>query len=556
MNPAPNFGKQPVFWFFFLILFGISCSNFYRPLKVNTATLKETRNVITSTQRNKYFILRQGANSYTINDITVNNIAMTLSGTLSAVPESHLQYVNAKREKYKYKKAGKPDSEIDVLNEVHIYAKNTVIIDTTKAFSLPLSQIEKIEAIEHDAGRTTTSYILGGIGITLGVMAVASVIVALTKSSCPFVSVYDGEQYAVQGELFGGAVNQKLERSDYLPLKIQPVNGEFQLRISNELKERQYTNFANLIVIEHNSNSEVGIGTDGKVYRISKPVLPDIAVLNNNRDVLKKIGEVDNVTCSFDDTLSASPINELTLSFKNAGAVKNAKLVLHLKNAYWFDYLYGEFTRNFGGNYAAFQQRQLDQPAKKMIQWIRDQQIPLSIAVSTASGWKEILKLNTIGPLTNRQVVIPVEMNSPSNETIRVKLSTGFMFWELDYAAMDFTQEEPITTTTLIPYYAMDEKGNNVLDQLTGNDEKYLAQLETGNYATIKYKFDKPLAPGKSYSVVLATHGYYEPIREYSGKPNTAFLKQFREPGAMAAFSKDKYQSIIRNQSIIALNSK
>ncbi len=556
MNNSKFPGKQSVYWLIFMLLFGMSCSHFYTPIKANTATLENTRIAVTSKAPNKYFILRQGGNSYAIKNITVDNIAMALTGTLSQVAESHLQYVNAIGRKYKYKKSGKSGKEIDVLNEVHIYSKSTAAIDTTKAFSLPLAQIEKIEVIEHDAGRTTTSYILGGIGITLGVLAVATIIVALTKSSCPFVSVYDGEQYAVQGELFGGAVNHKLERTDYLPLKIQPVNGEYQLRISNELKERQYTNFAYLIVIEHNSNSQVGIGTDGMVYRLSKPVSPDIALLNNSLDVSKKIGLVDNVSCNFDDTLSASPINELTLSFKNTGAVKKAKLVLQLKNAYWFDYLYGEFTRNFGNNYAAFQQKQIEQPAEKMIQWTRDQQIPLSIAVSTVSGWKEILKLNTIGPLTNRQVVIPVEMNSSSNEPIRIKLSTGFMFWELDYAAMDFSPDEPITTTTLFPYYAKDENGNDVLNQLTGNDEKYLTQLETGNYATIKYKFDKPFIPGKSYDVVLATRGYYEPIREYSGKPNTAFLKKFREPGAMAAFSKDKYQSIKRNQSTIALNSK
>lgn len=79
------------------------------------------------------------------------------------------------------------------MNEVHIYVKNTTLIDATKTLELPLDQVEKIEVIEHDKGRTTTSYILGGIGIGLGAVIVAGVIVALTKSSCPFVSVYDGE---------------------------------------------------------------------------------------------------------------------------------------------------------------------------------------------------------------------------------------------------------------------------------------------------------------------------------------------------------------------------
>ncbi len=549
-----NLNIRPVYWLSVLAIFVLSCTHFFKPVTQNTNTTDATRNVITTKAPNKYFILRQGSNSYALKNITVDNVAMTLNGNLSSVDDSHLLYVNAKGRNYKYKL--KKDDEINVLREVHIFSKETSVIDTIKPFSLSLDQIEKIEVIERDKQRTTTSYVLGGIGITLGVITVAAIIVALTKSSCPFVSTYDGVQYMVEGELFGGAVNRKLERLDYLPLNIRPVNGEFQLRISNELKEKQFTNFANLVVIEHNSNTQAGIGSDGNVYQLSNRVSPTSALLNNNWDVLKTITQADGVSCNFNDTLSSSATNEMTLTFPYAGDSKKVKLVLQLKNSYWFDYLYGEFTSNFGSRYNNWQKKQNSQPVGKMIQWINDQQIPLNISINTSTGWKEISKLSTIGPLTNRQVVIPVELNSHSNEPIKVKLSTGFMFWELDYAAMDFTVEEPVTVTMLQPYSAVDEKGNDVLDELTGNDEKYLTQLESGNYATLKYKFDKPINSGKSYSVVLATKGYYEPIRDYSGKPNLAFLKKFKEPGAMAAFSKYKYQSIIRNQSIIALNSQ
>jgi len=246
----------------------------------------------------------------------------------------------------------------------------------------------------------------------------------------------------------------------------------------------------------------------------------------------------------------------MTLSFKPTNDNNKAKLVLQLKNSYWFDYLYGEFTSHFGNRYDTWKKKQNKQPAEKMIQWIRDQEIPLSVYVSTATGWKEVIKLNTIGPLTNRQVVIPIELSNQSKDSVRIKLSTGFKFWELDYTAIDFSAEEPVKVTKISPYYAVDEKGNDVLQQLTGNDEKYLAQLETGNYATLKYKFAKQTEPDKSYSVVFVTKGYYEPIREYTGKPDIAFLKSFREPGSMSRFSKNKYQSIIKEQSIIALNLK
>jgi hypothetical protein len=540
----------------FLGFLGISCSRYFHPIKTITETTDAKKNVINSYSPTKFFILRQGNASYALKNISVDNVANTLSGTLAPLDQTHQLYVSAKSKKYRYVKGGKANVDIPVLNEVHIFSKNTAPVDITKAFVLPLDQIEKIEVIEHDAGRTTTSYILGGVGITLGVLAVATVIVALTKSSCPFVSVYDGNQYEVQGELFGGAVNRKLERPDFMPLKIKPLNGEFQLRISNELKERQFTNYANLMVIEHNTNVEAGIGTDGNVYQLSSPVLPTKATLNNRQDVLSLLRNTDNLTCSFNDTLNSSALNEITLDFPNAALVKKGKLVLNLKNSYWFDYLYGEFTSNFGNRYQNWKKKQESEPAEKMIQWSRDQHIPLGIYISTSSGWKEVCQLNTIGPLTNRQVVIPVDPGDIPGNTVHIKLGTGFMFWELDYAAMDFTPDSPLTVSTISPYSAVDEKGNDVLAQVIGKDDSYMAQPETGSYATLKYKFSKPLFPGRSYSVVLATSGYYEPIRTYSGKPNTAFLKTFKTPGTMAAFSKNQYLQIIREQSIIALNTK
>lgn len=543
------------YWLCFLALINLGCSNYYKPVTANTINTDVTGKIITA-ESSKYFILRQGTNSYALKNITIDNEKMTLNATLETVSDLHMLYLKAKNERYRYHKGDKENQESGVLNEVHIYSNNTEPLDVTKAFVLPLGQIQKIEVIEHDRSRTTTSYVLGGVGIGLGVVAVTTVIVALTKSSCPFVSVYDGDQYSVQGELFGGAVNRNLERSDYLPLKIKPVQGEFRLRISNELKERQYTNYADLVVIEHAGNVQAGYGTDGNIYTLSNPVTPITAKLNESRDILKTISQEDGLTCNFDDTLSTSATNEVTLSFQQPVNQQKSKLVLGLKNAYWFDYLFGEFTRYFGSRYSAWQKKQENGDPEKMKQWIREQQIPLHIFISTATGWKELVQLNTIGPLTNRQVIIPVDIPTGKNAPVKIKLSTGFMFWELDYALMDFSADEPVTTTTLHPYYAVDEKGIDVISELSGNDEKYVVQPAPGNFATLKYSYNRPVVPGRSYSVVLSTKGYYEPVREYTGKANIRLLKSFKEPGALAAFSKNKYQSILRNETIIALNRR
>jgi hypothetical protein len=388
----------------------------------------------------------------------------------------------------------------------------------------------------------------------MGAMVIAGVIVLLTKSSCPFISVYDGEQFQLQGELFGGAVNPQLERMDYVPLNASRINGEYQVRISNELKEKQFTNFADLLVIEHSENTKVLPDPDGNLYEIKEPVLPISARLNQNADVLPSVSEMDNIYCSFNDTTSTTGINELHLTFQRKENDKKAKLLLHIKNSYWFDYLYGQFTQNFGSKYKTWKQKQQNKPASEMIRWTEEQNIPLTISLETKDGWKQIRNLKTIGPLANRSLVIPIELDNHSADPIHLKLSTGFMFWEIDYAAIDFSDGQPLNVTRLKPVYAEEGNGNNVLSNLHNDDNMYLSQPEVGNYAILKYSFNQQPKKGNTFSVVFHAKGYYEPIREYSGKPNMDLLQKFKEPGFMPIFSLHNFQKVRKEQSILAVN--
>lgn len=544
-NPA-----GPVIFMALLFSF-VSCHRYFMPVTENTGSPSGSGQFITANSPQKYFILRKGESSYALKDIVVDKTALTLSGRLSVVDPSHLLYLNTGRNNFKYK-----DTESGtILNEVHIFVPDNVSVDTTRTWVLPLDQISKIEVIQHDRKRTNSSYVLGGIGIGLGVMVLAGVIIALTKSSCPFISVNDGNQFNLQGELFGGAVNAQLEREDYVPLKASPVEGRYELRISNELKERQYTNFADLLLVEHPSNVTVYADEDGQWYSVQQPVAPIAALLNNQAGVLNSISRKDDVFCSFNDTTAASGINELQLSFPKNPGRGPAKLILHLKNSYWFDYLYGEFTRHFGSSYASWQQQQKSRPAAEMIRWTEEQQIPMSVALKTSDGWKEIRKIKTPGPLANRTIVIPFTPEDANGETLDLRLSTGFMFWELDYAAIDFSANTTYPVTRLHPSGAVDEKGVSVMKELATGDDLYLSQPEAGSYATITYDWNRQAQPGYVYSVILHTKGYYEPIREYSGEPQMATLNKFREPGAMARFSLERYRQIPKEHSIIALNN-
>lgn len=191
-----------------------------------------------------------------------------------------------------------------------------------------------------------------------------------------------------------------------------------------------------------------------------------------------------------------------------------------------------------------------------MIRWTEEQHIPLEVSLLTPDGWTLITHLKTVGPIANRSVVVPVETNLAAGENIQIRIRTGFMFWELDFAALDTQPDSKYTITRISPGSAVDEKGNSVLKELLGNDELYLSQPEPGNYATLTYNWNKLPAPGNQYTVILHTRGYYEPIRDYTGNPMTGELNKFREPGAMARFSLDLYRRIPKEHQLIALETR
>lgn len=528
----------------------LSCQRFYLPVASPSANAAEKeRTIRENNQLNKFFILRHGSGNYAITRVEVDQQNQQLKGQLRPLPYEHTVYTsNLKGYRYSLSKG-----EGVVLNEVHLYMPGKEALDTTQVVSLPLDSIQKIEVVQHDKGRTTVSYILGGIGATLGAVAVTAVIVALTKSSCPFVSVYDGQQYVVQGELYGGAIYPSLERDDYLPLRAPALGETIKVRISNELQEKQYTDFADLWVITHEKGVRAIADRQGKIYTVGELQAPVRALLNNRLDMTPALQEADKWLCLFNDTAAKDHINELVLQFDKPAGARSAKLVLQVKNSYWFDYLYGEFTGAFGSYYNHWIKKQKKVPASELDQWSRDQHIPLKVSLKTRDGWKEVEQIKTIGPLTNRELLVPLYLPEGDGTEVMVKLSTGFMFWELDEAGIDYSVGRPYTLQVLKPVEGVDEKGKDITPVIAREDKQYLDQPQPGNAAVLTYRLQQAVAEGRATSVVLHTRGYYEHVRHYKGKPRLTFLRGFKETGAFAAFSRQKYD-YVRTQNIIALN--
>lgn len=520
-----------------LLIMPTSCfRHYYKIAKQPTTATPESVNTLKND--NRYFILRSGQYAWHMKDITLSSDQKTLKTVLEDLPYEHrLHLKEGERNGNMQYKKNEPTRA--VLSEVHFYVPQDVTAKNG-LYTLSLDEVQKIEVIDKNGGRTVASYVGGTLGV-LGSIAAGVFIVALL-TSCPFVSPYDGNEFSLQGEIYGGAVYPQLSRNDYIRLNMAPTpKGNLQLKISNELKEVQHTDLAELITINHSTNVEILHDQEGNLYSIKNPQRPSIAVTGNNIDVTALIAVKDGLHMQFNDSVSSGGSNEVVIKFHNPMHMDRGKLVLNVKNTFWLDRLYGKMLEGFGNYYNTFAENQKSRTAGELNKWTDEQLIPLKVSIKTSQGWKSVEGLKTPGPVAYRSIVVPIDLSHIDEPFTEIKLSSGFMFWDIDYAAMDYSENEIFSVAKQMPVMAIDETGKIVSNELSAPDGNYLIQPVPGNVTTITYNYHKP-GKGMMQTYILHSKGWYETKREFTGKPDIAFLQQFKKPGAFPKFSLELYK--------------
>ena len=520
-----------------LLMMPTSCfRHYYKIAKQPSEATPESVNTLKND--NRYFILRSGQYAWHMNNISLSSDQKTLTCVLEYLPYEHqLHLKEGERHGNKQFKTNKPTRA--VLSEVHFYVPQDLSAkDGTYTF--PLDKVEKIEVIDNDGGRTAASFV-GGTLAVLGSIAAGVFIVAIL-TSCPFVSPYDGNEFSLQGEIYGGAVYPQLARNDYIRLNMAPTpEGNLQLKISNELKEVQHTDLAELITINHSKEVAIWHDQEGNLYSIKDPQHPTVAITGNHANVTGLIAVKDGLHMEFNDSVSAGGSNEVMIKFHKPLHTEKGKLLLSVKNTFWLDRLYGKMLEGFGKYYNTFAENQKSKPAHELNKWTDEQQIPLKVSIKTSEGWKSVAGLKTSGPVAYRSIVVPIDLSQINEPFTEIKLSSGFMFWDIDYAAMDYTENENFSVERQMPVMAIDETGKMVSNELSAPDDNYLIQPVPGNVTTITYNYHQP-GEGMTQTYILHSKGWYETKREFTGKPDIAFLQQFKKAGAFPKFSLELYK--------------
>lgn len=541
-------GRKPgkllrLFIFFLLTAFlnlEMGC-NYYRVRSIDRLNEELSATKLKEFQaRNKYIILSSKGNRFHLTNIEINTDTQVLSADYSIVDHNHNLYFPNNESTSRYRRSR---NEKVVLQEVHLIANNCERTSDTKLI-IKLTDITRLDVVERDSGKTIASHVLAGVGIYIGTLAFILIIVLLTKSSCPFIYIKNGNEYVFKGELYGGAIFKPLERDDYMALsKISSDQKDFVIKISNELKERQYTDVAELLVAETDNDVNTLIDNKGIVHTISDAVLPQRAVLNGEKDVTNEVSAVDSSLCLFDNLSGKNYTNDLVLTFNKPAHATSAKLILNARNSLWLDFAFGEFTKLFGVYYNKWIEKQRTANADTLQNWSVNQNLPLSVYVKQKGEWKLVERIQTIGPLASRDICVPLHFYDDGSDKVEVKLSCGLLFWEVDYTAIDFSADASIKLQVVKPESATDENGRQCAGLLSIADNNYLQQPAPGCETTVSYKL--PLMnKRKIYHVFFRAQGYYEHVRDYDGLPDKELLESFKQEGAFVNFTKHLFDKV------------
>jgi len=438
-------------------------------------------------------------------------------------------------------------------DKVHLYLNAPIeefgSIDDTATISY--SNIETIEVYEKEKGKTLM-FGLGNIGILGGVVfGILMLIVALTKSSCPFIYIDTGTSFEFTGEIFSGATFPQIERHDYLRLPEMKIkDGNYRLLVTNEVKEIQHINLMELMVVDHEIESEALIDKYGTLHICKKLETPLSASNASGNDILQTISHRDSLfyLTGSNQLEVEKPIDYLILNFQKPMDKDSAHLLIRAKNHSWLDYSYMVFHDQLGKFYAKWLKKQQKVPAEELHQWSLDQKIPLAVYIKKNGTWQFADIFNIAGPMAMKDDILPLDLSGVTGETVTLKLETGFRFWEIDFAALDFSSDKAYNVTRVPPSFAMDLESTNVREKMSLDDDSYYIQEEVGEEANVNFKAPGNVT-GMKRTIILHSKGYYEILMDPPDfRPRLSELKKLYGPLQFTQFSKDYYLRLYHSE--------
>jgi hypothetical protein len=290
--------------------------------------------------------------------------------------------------------------------------------------------------------------------------------------------------------------------------------------------------------MDHPAAEEIYISKYGEIFTVSDPVVPERITNLNGMDIRDFVSEQDSL-CYFGGDLrnDAALTDGIILDYSIPEGADRIRLIIRAKNSFWMEYVYARFHRLFGSNYDNYAARRATLTYSELEQEMLENQLPISVYLEKNGEWEFVDYFNLAGPMAMKEDILEVPLEEREQKNGRIKLEYCSYFWEVDYTAVDWTDQQDYRFTRVSATYAEDELGNDVTSLLTGDDRQYYVQPEVGNKALVH--FAVPPQQMEQRSVFLHSKGYYRIIREQQGPIDMRELRGIESRGGLPQYSLD-----------------
>ena len=350
------------------------------------------------------------------------------------------------------------------------------------------------------------------------------------SGSCPFVYTYDGDKYLLESETFAGAVFKGAERASYDVLRhLEPVDGKYIMKLSNERNETQYVNELKLLAVDAPQGLEVIPDRAGGFHTIGAPVPPSRCSELNGDDALAAVEKKDGVLwqsdlpskdLTRDDHLRDGLILEFT---KPAGATAG-KLVVNGVNTSLGEYAFELLFKLKGENLARWYQELENDPneRQKMFEWMGREGM-LHVSVWLDDEWVEQTTLPDVGPQVAKDQLAVLDLSRSGERIVKIKLQCTVDLWRIDQVYMDYSPDASTTVEELTPATAVDDLGHDVSRELRSDDDLYYGNIG-GQFVNLTFD-SVPVSGATARTYILKTKGHYYLWSDFEGEDREEVLE-------------------------------
>jgi hypothetical protein len=317
--------------------------------------------------------------------------------------------------------------------------------------------------------------------------------------------------------------------------------------VTNEVNETQMTNLFELWTVDHAPGLEVIPDDAGGLHTVAAPLSPRRVVDQTGRDLTSWLAADDRLIWEPPAVAdSAGGLeDELVLTFPRPRGATQAKLITRVGTSQWGSHMIRKLLE-LRGNQVGQWYDLLDSSrtaVDSVHSWaVTQKTYGLAVEIEGPTGFETEGILGGSGPFLIEKRVMPIDLPSQTGDSIRVRLRMARGFWSLNYLAVDYSRDQPVTVDTLVPLTASGSDGTDLRETLSATDTLYYAMPQAGDNAYLTFSAH-PVPRGRDRTVVLHSRGWYRLHLQSQGAADTQLVRRVNEvDGAAAQLSADLYR--------------